>query len=93
MSIGHAKISIIFLFLASVKKIVDHRELNEKPVELTDNFKLKATNNKKARISLVRLIVANTPLTEKEVGNVIFKLALFTAGLAIITAFMMEFKV
>ncbi len=82
-----------FLFLASVKKIVDHRELNEKPVELTDNFKLKATNNKKARISLVRLIVANTPLTEKEVGNVIFKLALFSAGLAIITAFMMEFKV
>ncbi len=81
------------LFLASVKKIVDHRELNEKPVELTDDFKLKATKNKKARISLVRLIVANTPLSEKEVCNVIFKLALFSAGLAIITAFMMEFKV
>lgn len=82
-----------FLFLASVKKIVDHRELNEKPVELTDDFKLKATKNKKARISLVRLIVANTPLSEKEVCYVIFKLALFSAGLAIITAFMMEFKV
>jgi len=82
-----------FLFLASVKKIVDHRELNEKPVELTDDFKLKATKNKRARISLVRLIVANTPLSEKEVGNVIFKLALFSAGLAIITAFMMEFKI
>ena len=82
-----------FLFLASVKKIVDHRELNEKPVELTDDFKLKATKNKKARISLVRLIVANTPLSEKEVCYVIFKLALFSSGLAIITAFMMEFKV
>ncbi len=82
-----------FLFLASVKKIVDHRELNEKPVELTDDFKLKATKNKRARISLVRLIVANTPLSEKEVCYVIFKLALFSAGLAIITAFMMEFKV
>ena len=82
-----------FLFLASVKKIVDHRELNEKPVELTDDFKLKATKNKKARISLVRLIVANTPLSEKEVGNVIFKLALFSAGLAIISAFMMEFRI
>jgi len=82
-----------FLFLASVKKIVDHKELNEKPVEITDDFKLKATKNKRARISLVRLIVATTPLTEKEVGNVIFKLALFSAGLAIITAFMMEFKV
>ena len=82
-----------FLFLASVKKIVDHRELNEKPVELTDDFKLKATKNKRARISLVRLIVANTPLSEKEVGNVIFKLALFSAGLAIISAFMMEFRI
>jgi len=82
-----------FLFLASVKKIVDHRELNEKPVEITDDFKLKATKNKKARISLVRLIVANAPLSEKEVCYVIFKLALFSAGLAIITAFMMEFKV
>jgi UDP-N-acetylglucosamine--dolichyl-phosphate N-acetylglucosaminephosphotransferase len=39
------------------------------------------------------LIVANTPLSEKEVCYVIFKLALFSAGLAIITAFMMEFKV
>jgi UDP-N-acetylglucosamine--dolichyl-phosphate N-acetylglucosaminephosphotransferase len=82
-----------FLFLASVKKIVDHRELNEKPVELTNDFKLKATKNKRARISLVRLIVANTPLSEKEVGNVIFKLTLFSAGLAIITAFMMEFRI
>jgi UDP-N-acetylmuramyl pentapeptide phosphotransferase/UDP-N-acetylglucosamine-1-phosphate transferase len=82
-----------FLFLASVKKIVDHRELNEKPVELTNDFKLKATKNIRARISLVRLIVANTALSEKEVGNVIFKLALFSAGLAIITAFMMEFRI
>lgn len=81
-----------FLFLASVKKIVDHRELNEKPVELTEEFKLKATNNKKARISLVRLIVAKTPLSEKEVGQVIFKLALFSGGLAVITAFFMGVK-
>ena len=81
-----------FLFLASVKKIVDHRELNEKPVELTEDFKLKATNNKRARISLVRLIVAKTPLSEKEVGFVIFKLAIFSGGLAIVTAFLMGLK-
>jgi len=81
-----------FLFLASVKKIVDHRELNEKPVELTEDFKLKATHNKRARISLVRLIVAKTPLSEKEVGIVIFKLALFSGVLAVITAFLMEIK-
>lgn len=81
-----------FLFLASVKKIVEHRELSEKPVELTEDFKLKATNNKKARISLVRLIVAKEALTEREVAIAVFKLALFSAALAIITAFMMEVK-
>lgn len=79
-----------FLFLASVKRIVEHRELNEKPVELTEDFKLKATNNKKARVSLVRLIVAGKALSEREVAFAIFKLALFSAVLAIITAFMME---
>ena len=81
-----------FLFLATVKKIVEHKELSEKPVELTEDFKLKATKNKKARISLVRLIVAKTELSEKEVAIVIFKLALFSAALAIITAFMMGVK-
>ena len=81
-----------FLFLASVKKIVDHRELDEKPVELTEDFKLKATKNKKARISLVRLIVAKTPLSEKEVAFAIFKLTIFSGGLAIVTAFLMGLK-
>ena len=81
-----------FLFLATVKKIVDHRQLDEKPVQLTDDFKLKATKNKRARISLVRLIVAKTALSEKEVAFVIFKLTLFSGALAIITAFMMGVK-
>lgn len=82
-----------FLFLSTVKRIVDHRKLNEKPVDLTPEFKLKATKNKKARISLVRLIVASKSLSEREVGIVIFKLALFSAILAIITAFMMGTKI
>jgi UDP-N-acetylglucosamine--dolichyl-phosphate N-acetylglucosaminephosphotransferase len=82
-----------FLFLATVKKIVDHRELNEKPVELTEDFKLKATKNRRARISLVRLIVAKNALSEKDVAIVVFKLALFSAFLAILTTFMMEIKI
>lgn len=82
-----------FLFLASVKRIVEHRELDEKPVDLTEDLKLKASKNKKARISLVRLIVANSALSEKEVAFVIFKLALFSGALAIVTAFLMEIRV
>ena len=82
-----------FLFLASMKRIVEHREIKAKAVTLTDDFKLIATTNKDAGISLVRLIVAGKPLTEKEVGFTIFRLAIFSAALAIITAFMMGIKI
>jgi len=79
-----------FLFLSSMKRIVEHREIKEKPVELTEDFKLKATSNKKASVTLVRLILAGgRPLSEIEIGFVIFKLTIFSGILAIITAFMM----
>ncbi len=79
-----------FLFLSSMKRIVEHREIKEKPVELTEDFMLKATSNKKASVTLVRLILAGgRPLSEKEIGFVIFKLTIFSGILAIITEFMM----
>ncbi|KAG2474781.1 MAG: UDP-N-acetylglucosamine-1-phosphate transferase [Nitrosopumilales archaeon] len=77
-----------FLFLSSMKRIVEHRQIKEKPVEHTNDFKLKATTEKNAPITLVRLIVAKAPLTEREVCNVIFKLAIFSGILAIISALM-----
>jgi len=80
-----------FLFLSSMKRIVEHREIKAKPVSLTEDFKLKATSNKDASVTLVRLILAGgRPLTEKEIGYVIFRLTIFSGILAIITAFMME---
>ena len=72
-----------FLFLSSVKRI------QAKPVEHTDDFRLKATNDRTAPITLVRLILAVGPLSEKQVGFTIFKLAIFSGILAIITAFLM----
>jgi len=72
-----------FLFLSSVKRI------RAKPVEHTDDFLLKATDDKTAPITLVRLILAGGPLSEKQVGSTIFKLGIFSGILAIITAFMM----
>lgn len=82
-----------FLFLSSMKRIVEHREIKAKPVELTENFKLKATSEKKAPVTLVRLIVAGRPLSEKEVVQVIFKLAVFSGILAIISAVLMVFPI
>jgi len=79
-----------FLFLSSVKRIVEHRQIKGKPVEHTDDFRLKATNDKTAPVTLVRLILAGGPLSEKQVGYAIFKLALFSGSLAIITAFLMR---
>ena len=78
-----------FLFLSSVKKIIEHRQIKAKPVVHTEDFRLMASDDKSAPVTLVRLILANGPLTEKQVGFVIFRLALFSAALAIITAFMM----
>jgi UDP-N-acetylglucosamine--dolichyl-phosphate N-acetylglucosaminephosphotransferase len=78
-----------FLFLSSVKRIVEHRQIKGKPVEHTDDFKLKATDDKTAPVTLVRLILAVGPLTEKQVGFAIFRLAIFSGVLAIITAFLM----
>jgi UDP-N-acetylglucosamine--dolichyl-phosphate N-acetylglucosaminephosphotransferase len=69
-----------FLFLSSVKRVVEHRQIKGKPVEHTEDFRLKATDDKKAPVTLVRLILAGGPMTEKQVGSGV---------LAIITAFMM----
>ena len=77
-----------FLFLSSVKKIVEHREIKN-PVTHTDDWKLKSTNEIRAPITLVRLLIAKKPLSEKQIGTEIFKLAIFSGILAIITAFMM----
>ncbi|MGB0855499.1 MAG: MraY family glycosyltransferase [Nitrosopumilus sp.] len=79
-----------FLFLSSVKRIVEHREIKGIPVEHTDDFRLKATNDQTSSITLVRLILARGPLSEKQVGLEIFKLAIFSGILAIITAFLMR---
>lgn len=81
-----------FLFLSSVKRIIEHRQIKANPVVHTEDFKLMASSDKSAPVTLVRLILANGPLTEKQVGFVIFKLALFSAALAIITSFMMGIK-
>ena len=82
-----------FLFLSSVKKIVEHRQIKGKPVEHTEDFKLKSTDDRTAPVTLVRLILAVGPLTEKQVGIAIFKLTLFSGTLAVITAFLMGVRI
>ena len=81
-----------FLFLSSVKRIVEHREIKN-PTSHTDDLKLKSTDENHAPITLVRLLVAKAPLSEKQICNQVLKLAIFSGILAIITALMMEAKI
>jgi len=81
-----------FLFLSSVKRIVEHRQIKN-PTTHTDDNKITTTKEKDAPVTLVRLLVAAKPLTEKEVANAIFKLAAFSAALAIVTALLMGVKI
>ena len=82
-----------FLFLSSVKKVVEHRQVKGKPVEHDEEFRLRVTNDKSAPITLVRLILASGPLTEKQVCFAIFKLAIFSGFLAVVTAFLMLIRI
>ena len=82
-----------FLFLSSTKKIKEHRQIKSKPVVHTDDFKLQATKNTDAPVTLVRLILAAGPLSEKQVVFAIFKLGLFSGILAIITALITEVRI
>ena len=81
-----------FLFLSSTKRIVEHRAIKLKPVIVTDDFKLKAIKDARAPITLFRLIVSTSALSDKQVSYVIFKLTIFSGILAIITAFLMDVR-
>jgi UDP-N-acetylglucosamine--dolichyl-phosphate N-acetylglucosaminephosphotransferase len=82
-----------FLFLSSVKRISEYRQIRGTPVDHDEEFKLRATDDKTAPITLVRLILAGGSMTEKQICYAIFKLALFSGVLAIITAFLMGVKI
>jgi len=78
-----------FLFLSSKNQIFGYGKTKLNPVGHTDDFRLKTTDDKTAPVTLVRLILAGGPLSEKQIGSAIFKLGIFSGILAIITAFMM----
>ena len=82
-----------FLFLSSTRRIVEHRQIGGRPTEMTDDFKIKSTQSVKAAISLVRLLVAKKPLTEKEIVSQVVKLTLVSGILSIITALMINSEI
>lgn len=74
-----------FLFLASVKKIVEHRQVKARPTVLMSDCKLAASKDKEAPTTLLRLILAHGPLSEKQIIPQIFRLGIFSSALAILS--------
>jgi UDP-N-acetylglucosamine--dolichyl-phosphate N-acetylglucosaminephosphotransferase len=77
-----------FLFLSSVRKIVEHRQLKSRPTTLNEDFTLEASKDKHAPITLVRLILLDGKLSENQTVMKIFKLATFSSSIALITILM-----
>ena len=74
-----------FLFLSSVKRIVEHRELKSRPTILTEDYKLAASSEQSAPVTLLRLILTRGPLSEDSIVHQIFMLAAFSSILAFVS--------
>ena len=75
-----------FFFLSSVKRIIEHREVKERPVKILQDFKLVASRSRDAPVTLTRMILAKGPLDEIEIARAITILATVAAVLAVVTA-------
>ena len=81
-----------FLFLASVKRIVEHRKLKKNSTVLTEDYRIRCSDEKGAPISLVGLIAGPVPHTEAQVVSAVFKLALMSGLLAVLSAALMTIQ-
>jgi len=82
-----------FFILSSVKKLMEHRSMKTRPTILLQNGQIAASKEPSAPITLVRMILATGPLSEREVVLNIFKLSAFSAFLAVVTAFLTWWRI
>lgn len=78
-----------FLFLSSVRRIVEHRQIGRAAVVRDESMRLRDTGDPQAPVTLVRLILRRGPMTEAQIVREIFRLGTFSAGLAVLTGIMM----
>lgn len=77
-----------FYILSSMKRLFEHRSVKDKPVKLREDGLLEASDNPKAPISLLRLLLMKSPEHEKDLATSFFILSLVSCVLAIITAYL-----
>jgi UDP-N-acetylmuramyl pentapeptide phosphotransferase/UDP-N-acetylglucosamine-1-phosphate transferase len=75
-----------FFFLSTMKRLVEHRQIKNQPTALLPDGKVISTDDPKAPVTLMRMLVARSALGEDEIAKDILKLSLYCALLAGITA-------
>ena len=75
-----------FLFLSSMRRITEHRNIAARPTKVLDDLRLEATEDKRAPITLVRLLLRCGPLSEQQLTRAILRLCVFSTCLGIATS-------
>lgn len=75
-----------FFFLSSVKRLVEHRQIRHQPTITLPDARIVASDDPKAPVTLMRMLVSREARAENQIANDILKLALFCAFLAGITS-------
>jgi UDP-GlcNAc:undecaprenyl-phosphate GlcNAc-1-phosphate transferase len=77
-----------YFFISSMKRLVEHRQIKNQPTTLLPDGRVIATDDSKAPVTLMRMLVARTALGEEEIARDILKLTFYCALLSGITAFL-----
>ncbi|HID16699.1 TPA: hypothetical protein EYP26_00220, partial [Candidatus Bathyarchaeota archaeon] len=74
-----------FYGLSSIGRLYERREIQARPIRMLEDGRLAVNLAKGAPITLTRIILAQGPLTEKGVLNVMLALTAFSSALAMVT--------
>jgi len=74
-----------FYFLSSIGGLRERREISERPTRVLRDGRIESTKDDKAPITLTRLILAEGPLRENEIVNIMVVMTVVSSILGLAT--------
>jgi UDP-N-acetylmuramyl pentapeptide phosphotransferase/UDP-N-acetylglucosamine-1-phosphate transferase len=75
-----------FYGLASIGRLYERRQIKPRPVKLRSDGMLEATTDKRAPVTLTRLILAEGPMREKQIVRVMLLLTALSSAMALLAS-------
>jgi len=75
-----------FYGLASIGRLYERREIKPRPVKLRSDGMLEATTDKRAPVTLTRLILAEGPMREQQIVRVMLLLTVLSSTMALLAS-------